>query len=302
MIFILSEEEDFSTSEVIGWLLYYKAKFVRWNEEDFIEGINITYDEDIQIFIRSEDHQKEIDLASVKMFWYRRGDFYLTFPMDTFSASIKKHLLKEWKVINFFLHNYLSNKDGIGNFFKEANFDKLHQLALASSVGLDIPNTIISDKKDNFSLCKEKKYITKFIDSGMVGELPGFNFFAGGTNKVTNQNLLMLDDRSYPTLIQEQIEKEYELRIFYIDEEFFPMAIFSQNNEQTQLDFRNYDPNVPNRNVPYVLPEEIKNKLIKVTRGLQMNTGSKWKYCNNLQYKRMNTIIKVSKQCEVVLQ
>lgn len=36
MILIISFEDDFSTGEVIRWLLHYKADFIRINENDRI--------------------------------------------------------------------------------------------------------------------------------------------------------------------------------------------------------------------------------------------------------------------------
>jgi glutathione synthase/RimK-type ligase-like ATP-grasp enzyme len=52
------------------------------------------------------------------------------------------------------------------------------------------------------------------------------------------------------------------------------MAIFSQSNEKTKIDFRNYDLQKPNRTVPYNLPKEIILKLKKLTKALALRTGS----------------------------
>lgn len=55
---------------------------------------------------------------------------------------------------------------------------------------------------------------------------------------------------------------------------FWSMAILSQNDEQTQIDFRNYNNEKPNRNVPYNLPDEIKKKIILLMEKLKLNCGS----------------------------
>ena len=44
------------------------------------------------------------------------------------------------------------------------------------------------------------------------------------------------------------------------------MAIFSQLDEKTKYDFRNYNHGKPNRNIPYKLPEDIKEKVLKYTK------------------------------------
>lgn len=52
------------------------------------------------------------------------------------------------------------------------------------------------------------------------------------------------------------------------------MAIFSQQTDQTSVDFRKYSRETPNRVVPFKLPVEIESKLKKVMSILGLNTGS----------------------------
>lgn len=52
------------------------------------------------------------------------------------------------------------------------------------------------------------------------------------------------------------------------------MAIFSQNDSQTKIDFRNYNHSTPNRNVPYKLPEELEHKLTNLSKKIGINCGS----------------------------
>jgi glutathione synthase/RimK-type ligase-like ATP-grasp enzyme len=77
-----------------------------------------------------------------------------------------------------------------------------------------------------------------------------------------------------PSLIQEKIEKKYEIRIFYIDGETYTIAIFSSTNKRTSIDFRKYDFNKPNRMVPYILPEDIYDKIKLLMKKLNLSTGS----------------------------
>lgn len=67
------------------------------------------------------------------------------------------------------------------------------------------------------------------------------------------------------------VEKKYEIRSFFIDNKFYSMAIFSQTDEQTKIDFRKYS---NNRNEPYKLPFDIENKLKSLFKKLDLNTGS----------------------------
>ncbi|MBK7652698.1 MAG: hypothetical protein IPJ20_20805 [Flammeovirgaceae bacterium] len=75
-------------------------------------------------------------------------------------------------------------------------------------------------------------------------------------------------------MVQRNIKKRYELRVFYFDSKFFSMVMFSQNEHQTSIDFRRYDFTNPTRWVPYKLPFQIEEKLDKLMRTLHLNSGS----------------------------
>lgn len=52
------------------------------------------------------------------------------------------------------------------------------------------------------------------------------------------------------------------------------MAIFSQKDKQTQLDFRRYNWDKPNRYIPYKLDTATKLNINKLMRKLNLNCGS----------------------------
>src|SRR5690606_10463706 len=74
-----------------------------------------------------------------------------------------------------------------------------------------------------------------------------------------------------PSLVMEMIEKKYEIRTFYLNGVFYSMAIFSQSQDQTKVDFRKY---ATNRTTPYKLPNTIEKQLQKVFEEFNLNTGS----------------------------
>ena len=61
---------------------------------------------------------------------------------------------------------------------------------------------------------------------------------------------------------------------FYMDGEFYSMAILSQADESTKVDFRKYNGAKPNRFIPYELPQIIKDQLTTLLNSLELNTGS----------------------------
>ena len=276
MVLILSEEHDQSTNIVIDWLVHFKKPFIRINDTDSctIKKIDLTTDE---IIITVAGH--EINFNDISAYWYRRGNFNIALPDDIpnhpFQDEIRRNLKRELSILVDYLHLALMKKKHVGCFFDNYT-NKLQHLILAKKCGLQIPNTLISSEKEvviDF-LDQEKEVITKAISETIM-----FSFQADGaiqayTSVVKKEEINQYNESLFPSLFQNKIDKKYELRIFYLDGEFFPMAIFSQSNHKTKTDFRNYDNEKPNRCVPYLLPETIKAKLDSFMKLKMLSTGS----------------------------
>jgi glutathione synthase/RimK-type ligase-like ATP-grasp enzyme len=174
----------------------------------------------------------------------------------------------EGAAFNGFLCNFITST--LNNF-------KLYILDKAKEVGFDIPDTIVTNKKECIQeFFNEKKLlITKtiheqlllFFENAIVGQ------------KTEGIDIDNIEDNFSYSLFQEQIEKKYELRIFYFIEKFYSCAIFSQNSEKTKIDFRvadfsNSENNKITRIVPYSLPGNIKNKIKKLMKNIKMESGS----------------------------
>jgi glutathione synthase/RimK-type ligase-like ATP-grasp enzyme len=97
---------------------------------------------------------------------------------------------------------------------------------------------------------------------------------AGGTRLVDYKDIEDLNDYFFVSIFQEYIEKKYEIRVFFFEDKYYPMAIFSQNDEGTKIDFRNYNREKPNRCVPIKLPKIILSKLNNLMCEKNLNSGS----------------------------
>jgi hypothetical protein len=94
------------------------------------------------------------------------------------------------------------------------------------------------------------------------------------TKTLSSKIIEEMSDYFFPIFLQEYIDKKFEIRTFYIDGEFYSAAIFSQKDEQTKVDFRNYRDTNPNRIVPFMLDEKTQNCLKKTFKEFNLNTGS----------------------------
>lgn len=143
-------------------------------------------------------------------------------------------------------------------------------------MGLDIPKGIITN---NSHLAKSfiRQYPTGSIIKP-IGESEIVSFRKTAyyiTPRLINLNFFKKNTQIFfPSLIQEYLDKDIELRIFYLDGTCYPMAIFSQLDDATKIDFRNYNIKNPNRFVPFKLPAQIALLIVKFMEMAKLNTGS----------------------------
>jgi len=172
---------------------------------------------------------------------------------------------------NFIFYN-LQQKKSLGNFFRSTT-NKLINLSIAKECGLEIPETFISESaSDLLNVQKSFPVITK-----PIGEIMPIHFQEGYYRMLTTdipKDISASENFLYPVLLQEKIEKQFEIRIFVMYEKIYAMAIFSQRNTKTDIDYRNYDRDNMNRMVPYILPMDIQQKILNFMRKTGLDTGS----------------------------
>ncbi len=278
MILILSTSKfEATTEDVIRWLTYYQVDWKRMNGYDLQNGYTFFSQDEIQL------SDKHLSSEQFPVIWYRRW-----YEKDGFGESIqeadhvknkgevKQHLYKEFEALSQSMYHRLANSFWLTNPSK-MNVNKLIVLDMAKKIGLEIPETfVISHKKDLENvLLKHEMLITKTMtNSPSFYSTDGEKEYTLYTEEVKLADLAQLPTTFFPTLFQQGVNKEYEIRVFYLDGLCYSMAIFSQRNAKTQVDFRHYDDETPNRTVPYTLPKEIEIKIKKLMEELDLNTGS----------------------------
>lgn len=266
MILIISEEADFSTNVVIDWLLYYNKKFVRINLED---DLNISFNGS-NIAFKSKNYS--FNLEEITSVWYRRGDLPIKYK-ETGDSKLDNFRIREIKKIKEYIHYKLCKVRHI-NSILNVDYNKLIVSDIARTVGLLTPDDYIYDNVESIKKdlsVTNKKYSTKSISGNFI--LQEEEHLYMGYTSILN-DFSMLNDFFFPSFIQNYISKNIELRVFYLDGNIWAMAIYSQSDNKTNIDFRNYNFEKPNRTVPYELPESIKKKILKLMNELKLNCGS----------------------------
>lgn len=263
----------------MDWIEKFGCEVVRINEDSQIINITSSFSESENNFTFILNDGRSISSLDVSSFWFRRGGLrfsqsHVPTMNQSIGINVSNHLKDEVKTLISYILFTLQNKTKIGDH-SQRNANKLISLQIAQECGLRIPKTCISSKKTDlmnfFSECTSA--ITKSIQDILFFQVNDERF-STKTSKVKVADVNIMDDVFFPSLLQEEIQKKYELRIFYLKGEFFPMAIFSQEDEQTKVDFRNYNKSKPNRCVPYKLPDHIMKKLDLFMQRMNLDTGS----------------------------
>lgn len=247
------------------------------NDRVGVKSFNYTDDN----FIIEFHNNLRINLNDIQHYWYRRGDFKIvpqkvktSFP--AFDKELRQHLSEEYESLEDFFYSYLKqNKPSVGNPKQCLKVNKHINLILAKECGLMMPDFIITTRKEDVEKFRSthRQIITKPLSAPFRYQTDS-HWYPTYTTEVTNELFEALPNAFAPTLFQKCIEKKYEIRTFYLKGAFYSMAIFSQNDPQTKIDFRVYNRIRPARETPFKLPKELENRLEQLMKRMELESGS----------------------------
>lgn len=260
MILIISKKKEITTTEVMKWMFRFEKKFILVHEDEIFE-IKI---KDTKIFLESEKNNFFLD--EITSVWYRRGGIkFKRFYYENEGVNIHMNETQHW--LEEYVMQILESKKHL-NKQSNSHVNKLLVLDKAKKVGLDVPDYYLSNNTQNVKLGRT---ITKPIAGN-----PIIQSIAKNTDGILYTAIVdeYIKNDFFISFFQEKIEKDFEIRTFYLNGNCWSFAIFSQNDEQTKVDFRKYNTEVPNRNVRYNLPKSIEEKIHLLMLSLDLNCGS----------------------------
>lgn len=275
MVLIKSIEDDFSTTHVIKWLEYFGIPFLRINEEKILD-IKLEKGRDIEVWLEGG---KKFNLAEIKSYWYRRGSWKFKAQPSSIKNLIQKALDQQdtinKKSLLQLLNEELKKRGDISDQESAYTANKLDQLRKAEDCGIAVPDYLVTTRKADLAAFLEKhpSLITKALNNAIF-YITQKIFFPPLTLLVTAQYLERIPEHFAESIFQALVPKKYEIRSFYLNEKFHSMAIFSQSDDKTKVDFRNYNWEKPNRNVPFQLPATLEAQLQALMRKLELQSGS----------------------------
>lgn len=156
--------------------------------------------------------------------------------------------------------------------------NKVYQLRVAASAGLDTPETIVTNNPaDLIEFCRNhgSKVALKTIGGHAFQKRDSGEFFGIYTNLVSLDQIMERTEevKLAPVMAQAYVPKQLEFRITVVGQKIFACAIHSQDSPRTMHDWRRYDfKNV--RHEAYQLPREIESKLLRLMETLHLQFGA----------------------------
>lgn len=290
-ICIISESAmELTTELVIDWLASMGVAAVRLNGESLGEdrlSIGISNDAVSGFW---PEQIGGIPTEQIRVVWYRRWNNTKRYRQAivgdgaTWESKMQVELgvRGELRTLRRFLIHLFERAQWLGNpKFSEA-VDKLTMLKLAREHGLDIPATLVSSDGEELRsfAAKHSQVITKTMTEGIflirsnASAEWGFDIVTTYTTVPPRNIIENLKANIFPSMLQECLHKEYEIRSFYLDGQIYSTAIFSQAVSQMKTDYHRYQYRTPARMVPYRLPESVHERLRSLMRAANLDTGS----------------------------
>jgi glutathione synthase/RimK-type ligase-like ATP-grasp enzyme len=274
LLLILSDAFDSHADVVENKLKKEEIPYYRLNLD--VENLKKTY----IVFENGEwkikfEHE-EISSNQITCVWCRRSFVELSLQERSYEGVDFKIWKNEWNKTLLGLYNSLKNVAWLNPLRKAYKGEnKYYQMELARQVGFVMPETIVTNDKNKVTefVKNHKKTIFKLM-SQEIYEV-GDNDFEGLYTNIINEDDLK-NFSSYeenPIVLQDYIEKKFEVRYTVVGDKHFVCRIDSQSSEKAKNDWRRYDiTHTPHYKIEP--PIDIKNKVNKLLNFLGLEYGA----------------------------
>jgi hypothetical protein len=260
MILIVTSKRDSHVGAVTKHLDAAARPWVRVNVEDLATNTEIT----IQPALGSgnlsmRDSGKVLDLDAVTAVWYRKPDPVALghFQID---EAARDYVEAEFNEVIHGIYALLGRAKWINNpLYARVAHRKLLQLRVAHEVGFKVPETIVTNNLEyavEFSKMQNGDLAIKSLGAISVihetdNQVVQYGVF---TRRITEKELLAQGEkvRHMPTMFQQFVEKQAELRITCVGREVFACKISPRDGDVTSDDHRFDTANLPHEavNIP----------------------------------------------------
>jgi len=282
MVLLVTNTKDATADYLCSSLQANGMGHLRFDTDQYLSRYKVSYksSNDSESFVlRDEISRNELCSREVTGVWYRRPvapelSIDEEPPEISSQLSIEARVQYESVIATVPTRNWISAPDRI--FVSE---NRLLQLRVARECGLSIPSTIIANSSQEMMQFIEThdRCCTKPLFSGQFNTREGLKLFYT-TIVDKNDTKFVAAVRNFPVLVQEYVDKQYELRLIVVGRSIFPVKIYSQDDTRTATDWR-----VENCTIPRYEATEVPNELLAAARRIVSRFG--------LQFSSMDIIV-----------
>lgn len=269
MILCITHSQDFYTVDLFFEYLSSKnIPFYRLNSDELnhSQKINVSPNS----FTITDLNGNTIYSKDIKAVWHRKA--WRVKPPEDLDESFSDIFISEYETLKTNLFTLLEHLPWINPLENEKKIDanKMLQLSIAEKNGLKIPETLFSNDEVEIRNFLNEKCSAKAVAKlhGVLSKnMSGENMVS--TMIISQSNIENLSDVIYsPMIFQPYIEKEYELRIVYLDGEFFAGKINNSENADWRVTQENYFWSVDQ------LPQDIEMNLTSMMKEMGLYFGA----------------------------
>lgn len=269
MILCITHSQDFYNIELFfNYLNSKNIPYFRLNSDrlNHLQKINIQDD----FFELTDESGNILDSRKVKAVWHRKS-WGISLP-EELDESYAKIFLKEYASLRYNLLTLLEDVPWINPLQNENKIDgnKIHQLKLAKKHNLTVPQTLFSNDPEKIT-----EFFRQSCNGKMIAKLHGVISKSMGGENLLSTHIIDEDSLEYihdieycPMIFQPYIEKEYELRIVYLDGEFFIGKINNSEHTDWRIAQGDYFWSA------YVLPEAVEANLASMMKEMGLYIGA----------------------------
>ena len=274
MILLLTDKNDSHANYLIKKLENEGLNFYRFNLD--VKSLKQTFVTYSSFEWSITQNGNVLDLKSVKCIWNRRTFVELLLDEEYDQSTDFKIWKNEWNKTLLGIYSYLRDKPWMNPWRNSyAAENKYLQMELAISCGLEIPATIVSnEKKVLLMFAKQKEEVAlKLMHQDFYKNGDG-DFKGLYVNKLNQKDLKKFAAKNEnPIVLQEYVEKEFEVRYTVVEENHYVCKIDSQRSNVANIDWRRYDiANTPHHIINP--PLKIKSYVSKLMKQLGLTYGA----------------------------
>lgn len=265
---------DVATDSVVSALLHRGVQVTRWNSEDYpfeqFLTAQLSTEEPGLSGILEPAGRPAVNFDALSSIWYRR--VRVPERPSHFSAGIYEFCVRESRAALLGTILGLRNRIMSPPASVWAAEHKILQLAVAKSLGLSVPNTVVTNKpaevREAFARFRGKM-ISKVVRRGYAETESGQ--LAIYTSQVLEDHLAFVEDARWsPAIYQPLISKKCDVRVTVVGDRLFVAEIESQGDTASMIDWRKTRrPDLPHRRAE--LPRPVSDRLQQLVSSLGLS-------------------------------